>query len=126
MGITSTTMGMKEWFAPQISEHCPKNFPERLGKREIWLRRPGVASILIPMAGIVQEWSTSEDVVISRVWHLIGIGVELSTSKSRNVLDGDMYESNSILLKSLYSYLQYHWCPMILTVKRGLLSSSIK
>lgn len=31
-----------------------------------------------------------------------------------------------MLLKSLYSYLQYHWCPIILIVKRGLFSSSIK
>lgn len=126
IGITSTTIGINEWFAPQISEHCPKNFPDRFGEREIWLSRPGVASILIPMAGMVQECSTSDDVVINRVWQLVGIGVELSTSKSRNVLVGDIYESNSMLLKSLYSYLQYHWCPMILIVKRGLFNSSIK
>jgi len=35
MGITSTTIGINEWFAPQISEHCPKNFPVRLGNKEI-------------------------------------------------------------------------------------------
>lgn len=64
----STTIGIKEWFAPQISEHCPKNLPDRFGKREIWFNRPGVASILIPIAGIVHEWSTSEDVVINRLW----------------------------------------------------------
>jgi hypothetical protein len=103
IGITSTTIGINEWLAPQISEHCPKNFPERLGNIEIWFSRPGVASILIPIEGIVQECNTSFEDVTNRIWQFNGTGVELSTSSKRKVLEGNMYESNSIEEKSLYS-----------------------
>lgn len=89
-GIVSTTIGIKEWFAPQISEHCPKNLPVRLENSDIWFSRPGVASILIPIAGIVHEWRTSLEDVIRRIWQFKGIGVELSTSKSRKVALGLM------------------------------------
>jgi len=45
----------------------------------------------------------------------------LSTSNKRNsfglsCIDGIINESNLILLKSEYSYLQYHWCPIALIV----------
>lgn len=64
--------------------------PDRLGYNETWFSRPGVASILIPIAGIVHECSTSDDVVIKRVWQLFGIGVVLSTSNKRKVLVGSI------------------------------------
>jgi hypothetical protein len=35
-----------------------------------------------------------------------------------------IYESNSIFLKSEYSYLQYHWCPIDFKEIAGLLISS--
>lgn len=35
-----------------------------------------------------------------------------------------MYASNSIFIKSEYSYLQYHWCPTVLIVILGSLISS--
>lgn len=35
-----------------------------------------------------------------------------------------MYESNSIFLKSEYSYDQYHWCPIVLIDRAGFISSS--
>lgn len=55
----------------------------------------------------------------------------LSTSKRRNSLDfnwdvGIMNESNSILKKSEYSYLQYHWCPIVLSVSLLLWVSSVR
>lgn len=53
----------------------------------------------------------------------------LLTSRSRNcelVISfwGIMNESNSILLKSEYSYDQYHWCPIVFRVIDGILISS--
>jgi hypothetical protein len=32
---TSRVTGMNLWFAPQISEHCPKKRPEVLGRKLI-------------------------------------------------------------------------------------------
>lgn len=66
-GTLSTTIGINLWLAPQISEHCPKKIPGRLEKKLIWLRRPGVASTLIPSLGTVQEWSTSAAVISIRI-----------------------------------------------------------
>jgi hypothetical protein len=51
----------------------------------------------------------------------------LSTSRRRNSLLEDelfRYESNSILLKSEYSYDQYHWWPIVLIVILGVKTSS--
>lgn len=36
-----------------------------------------------------------------------------------------MYESISTFEKSVYSYLQYHWCPTVFTVRDGFLTSSV-
>lgn len=60
-----------------------------------------------------------------------GIIQRLSTSNSRNSLRfnwlvGIINESNSILLKLVYSYDQYHWCPIDLIVKLILFISSVK
>lgn len=55
----------------------------------------------------------------------------LSVSSRRNVFlflssCGIIYESNSTLRKSEYSYLQYHWCPIAFRVNVGLWISSIR
>lgn len=117
--------------APQISEHCPKNNPGRLIKKLDWFNRPGVPSTLTPKAGTVHEWITSAAEIKIRILIFIGNTVRLSTSNKRkllflNSLVGIIYESNSIELKSEYSYLQYHWCPIVFKVIDGLLISSNK
>lgn len=60
-------IGINEWFAPQISEHCPYIILDRLIKKFNWFNRPGVASTLIPNDGIVHEWRTSIAVTIIRI-----------------------------------------------------------
>ena len=100
-------------------------------KKLVWLRRPGLASTLTPKDGIVHEWITSVAVTIIRIWLFIGKIIRLSTSNKRKLLgdisfDGIIYESNSILWKSEYSYLQYHWCPIDFKVIKGLFNSSNK
>jgi hypothetical protein len=122
-------MGIKLWLAPQISEHCPKYTPGRAEKKFTWLSRPGTASALIPILGTVQECKTSAAVIKVRIWEVIGTTVRLSTSNRRKIdvvpsLEGIIYASNSILLKSEYSYDQYHWCPIVLMVIAGLYTSS--
>jgi hypothetical protein len=61
------TIGMNLWFAPQISEHWPKNKPGRLMLKFVWLSRPGVASTFTPKAGIVHECKTSAAVIKIRI-----------------------------------------------------------
>lgn len=129
--IISRTIGMKLWFAPQISEHWPYRRPGRRENMLSWFSRPGKASTLIPIEGIVHEWITSAAETRSRIWVLNGITVRLSTSNRRKSFIesspvGIMYESNSILGKSEYSYDQYHWCPIVLIVKAGVFTSSNK
>lgn len=128
---TSSTMGINLWLAPQISEHCPYRSPGRKENILSWFKRPGSASTLIPMDGIVQEWITSAAETNNRIWVLKGITVRLSTSRSRSSFSfksflGIIYESNSILGKSEYSYDQYHWCPIVLIVIAGVFTSSSK
>jgi hypothetical protein len=48
-------MGIKEWFIPQISEHCPENNPNRFEDTNVWFRRPGSASTFTPIDGIAHE-----------------------------------------------------------------------
>lgn len=127
--IFSITIGINLWFAPQISEHWPKEIPVWFGKNLVWFSRPGVASIFTPIDGIVHEWITSVAVTIIRICDLNGITVRLSTSRRRKVdllfiIVGIIYESNSMFLKSEYSYDQYHWCPMALIVNLGFTTSS--
>lgn len=108
-GVTlSKVMGMNLWFAPQISEHCPKNNPGRVDRKLVWLRRPGVASTFTPKLGTVQEWRTSAAEIKMRIWEFIGITMRESTSKRRVIfilrsLEGIKKESNSIFKKSEYS-----------------------
>lgn len=96
-----------------------------------WFKRPGKASALTPRLGTVQEWITSAAVTTVRISRNIGRTARLSTSKSRkspswSSSDGSMYESNSMLLKSEYSYDQYHWWPTVFNVTEGLAVSSIR
>jgi len=79
--------------------------------RLIILRRPGVASAFTPSAGIVHEWRTSVEDTIIWIGVFLGILTEVSVSNERLVFC-DMNESKSKFLKFLYSYDQYHWCPI--------------
>lgn len=76
-------MGIKEWLTPQISEHWPKKIPPRLKLRHLTLKRPGMASILTPREGTVQEWITSEEVQVIKSGVLKGKINRLSTSNNR-------------------------------------------
>lgn len=62
---------------------------------------------------------------------LMGRAIRLSTSRRRYSPRARswgcvIYESISILEKSVYSYLQYHWWPMAFNVRLGFLTSSVK
>lgn len=57
--MDSNMMGINLWLVPQISEHCPVKIPGFLISRLDWFSRPGMASILIPRDGMVQECRTS-------------------------------------------------------------------
>lgn len=129
--VDSITIGINLWLVPQISEHWPKNKPGRFIINIVWFRRPGVESILIPKDGTVQAWMTSIDVVRIRIGKLNGRIHRLSTSRRRNSLVcswlvGIIKESNSIFMKSEYSYVQYHWWPMVLIESLLLWISSVK
>jgi len=95
------------------------------------LRRPGTASTFTPSDGTVHEWITSAAVTRTRISICIGSTIRLSTSRSRyspgcRSVVGTIYESISISEKSVYSYLQYHWCPIAFSVSDGFLTSSVR
>lgn len=124
-------MGIYAWLTPQISEHCPKKYPLRNLKIEALFNRPGLASTLTPMLGIVQEWMTSSEVTKRRIWVKKGKYKFLfSTWRLRKIFAPLLIVSVNILLlfewKSEYSYDHNHCCPMTLIVNTGLISSSIK
>lgn len=107
-GTASTTMGIKLWFAPQISEHWPKNTPVRDVANGSWFSRPGMASTLIPNDGMVHECRTSSAVTTTRVCRLDGMIIRWSTSRRRGAPLGRscvwiIYESNEMLVPSVYS-----------------------
>lgn len=86
-------------------------------------------STFTPNEGIVHEWITSIEVTNIRIFEFIGRITRLSTSRSRNLFKskfswGTIYESNSIFLKSEYSYFQYHWLPIDFKVNEGSIISS--
>lgn len=61
----------------------------------------------------------------------MGRAIRLSTSNKRysptcKSWGCVIYESISIEEKSVYSYLQYHWCPIAFSVILGFLTSSVK
>lgn len=68
--VDSMTIGINLWLIPQISEHWPKKIPGRFIYVNVWFKRPGVESILIPREGIVQAWITSVEVVKIRIFKL--------------------------------------------------------
>ena len=95
-----------------------------------WFSRPGIASTFIPIDGIVHAWITSEEVTSNRISVGIGKIIRLSTSSSRySPFDNKsvcfIKESNLMVGKSLYSYLQYHWWPTDFIVSLGLIDSSM-
>lgn len=112
-------MGIKLWFAPQSSLHCPNKTPEWVNLRVVRFSRPGVASIFVSITGRVKEWITSSLPIRSRVSVPRGRAARLSASSNRvspkpRSSEGHIKLSNSTSSKSPYSYLQYHWCPVTL------------
>lgn len=107
---------------PQISEHCPNKLPLLLEIMKICLNWFGLASTLIIKLGIVQLWITSVDVIRHRIGVLIGKKIKLSVSNKRKLPNSKLSlcfikQSTILELKSDSSYDQYHWCPIIFSVK---------
>jgi len=88
---------------PQISEHCPEYSPKRLEERNVWFNRPGNASTLTPIEGIVQAWITSIEEINMRVVDLIGMEILSLVFSNRYVLDFSIKHSISFSLKLGYS-----------------------
>lgn len=87
-GTASTTIGMKLWLDPQISEHWPKNKPGWDVINVVWFSRPGTASVLIPRAGTAHECRTSSAEINIRIGDSIGMTMWWSVSKRRNAPGG--------------------------------------
>lgn len=51
--------------------------------KEVWLSRPGIASVFTPRVGIAHEWRTSLAVIMMRIGDSMGITTRWSTSSSR-------------------------------------------
>jgi hypothetical protein len=96
-------IGMKEWFVPQISEHCPVYSPRRLENRKIWFKRPGRASTFTPIVGTVHEWITSQEVTIARIEEFTGSWRISLVFKSRKVFEFSIKLSVSDIVKEVYS-----------------------
>lgn len=111
--------------APQISEHCPIIIPGRFEISIVWFIRPGVASAFTPIDGIVHECSTSFEVTITRVGHMIGITRLLETVLSRIFFEFDIMDVTILFIRFEYSYVQFHWYPIAFIVMRGDTISSI-
>lgn len=113
-------IGINEWLIPQISEHCPQNNPGRLQIMLIWFNRPGQASIFNPNLGTLNEWITSIDEINNRIFKFIGIIKCWSVSNKRkfNLWKFEIINESkfNLFIKSEYSNVQYHWCPIILIV----------
>lgn len=77
-------IGINLWFIPQISEHCPVRYPDRLDLKVVVFRRPGMESIFIPNEGMAHEWITSFLEVITRTHMLLGAIILLVTSSKRS------------------------------------------
>lgn len=81
-GVTFTLIGINEWLEPQISEHWPKNCPNREGVENSCLIRPGTASTFKPREGTAKAWITSVDVISRRL--LVNAGRNRSFDASSN------------------------------------------
>lgn len=102
----------------------------------VWFSLPGQASIFSPREGTKKSWITSLAVTTIRMCVSIGATILLSTSRecscpSSSRSSGMMYDSSWIvsplsLMKSEYSYTQYHWYPMALIVIAGSITSSLR
>ena len=129
--MASITIGINEWLAPQISEHCPYKILGLLIIREVWFSRPGIESIFTLSDGIVYEWITSDAVTSSRISVFTGRIARLSTSSNRisPIFRFIVFSINELWLirgKLSYEYLQYHWWPVALIVINGFTISSIR
>lgn len=51
--------------------------------KDVWFRRPGIASVFTPRVGIAQEWSTSSAVTMMRMRDSMGMTTRWSVSSSR-------------------------------------------
>lgn len=56
--------------------------------KDVWLSRPGIASVFTPSEGTAHEWSTSSAVIIMRIGDSIGMTTRWSTSRRRKWPDG--------------------------------------
>ena len=78
----------------------------------------------------MKEWITSEELTKNRIWLFKGKINRLSTSNNRKILklfkSLIIKESKFTIKKSVYSYLQYHWCPTTFNEIKELLTSSVK
>jgi len=81
---------------PQISEHWPIRIVGWLIIKFIWFNRPGIASALIPRDGMVHEWITSAEVVITRIGSIHGIIILLLVFRRRKKLEFSMKDSVSL------------------------------
>ncbi len=98
-----TVMGIKEWLAPHNSEHCPIKIELNFLKIKDWFNRPGTASNFTPVAGKAQEWITSADVRIKRIFKLVEITRGELFFKTRVRFDSSINESNLTPERSEYS-----------------------
>ena len=73
---------------------------------------------------MVQEWITSSDEIINRIEQLIGIIKWLKVSSKRKFKKLFFIIESIFRLKFIISYDQYHWCPIIFTVKSESFNSS--
>lgn len=87
--------------------------------------RPGVASTFSPNDGIVQECSTSLEVTIIRMGLMLGRTKLLDTLIRRVFIELFMTEVALLFIRLEYSYVQCHWYPMVFTVTKGAINSSI-
>lgn len=70
---------------------------------EIWLIRPGVASIFTPKEGTVHEWITSSEEIKNRIEHLIGTIKWLKVSNKRKNLKSLFKIESNFKLKFIIS-----------------------
>jgi len=101
-------IGMKEWFIPQISEHCPEYRPNRFAVMNVWLIRPGRASTFTPIDGMAHAWITSVEDTSTRIDVFTGINIISLVFIRRYILDVSMNVSNSSPFVTEYSWDQYH------------------
>lgn len=115
-------MGMKLWFVPQISLHCPYNIPARLIVVLNSFNLPGQASTFINNAGTEKLCITSVEVTKNRINLFVGktsLEEQLSNLKcpSFSVFDSEVRITDSTLnslfdrflkFRKWYEYIQYH------------------